>query len=169
MDNACTRLGRQAAAEALGRRPWGGGGHSRRWDIYEKSTFNALVISDDTDAAKTQRIRWLSQICEYRSGVEQSTELSLVGWNSCTGQGIKIALMATICRGHPDSYNRQLANYFVVFFPHSFPQFSEAIGRRCCEQISTSIHPRAPGAPSCESVTHGTCHWYPLSQKRSVL
>ena len=130
MDNTCARQGRQAAAEALGR-PWGGrgGGHSRWWGVYGKSTFNALVISDDTDAVKTQRICWLSQICECWSGVEQSTELSLVGWNSSTGQGIKIALMATICQSHPDSYNRQLASYFVVFFPatHSFPRPSGAV------------------------------------------
>ena len=31
----------------------------------QKSSFNQLVIDSDYDAAKTRRIRWLSQICEY--------------------------------------------------------------------------------------------------------
>lgn len=31
----------------------------------QRSTFNALVTPEDADAAKTRRIRWLSQICEY--------------------------------------------------------------------------------------------------------
>ena len=31
----------------------------------QKSNFNALVLPEDADAAKTRRTRWLSQICEY--------------------------------------------------------------------------------------------------------
>ncbi|OJD25343.1 hypothetical protein ACJ73_03292 [Blastomyces percursus] len=31
----------------------------------QKHTFNSLVTSEDSDAAKTRRMRWLSQICEY--------------------------------------------------------------------------------------------------------
>ena len=31
----------------------------------QKSTFNKLISETDADAAKTRRIRWLSQICEY--------------------------------------------------------------------------------------------------------
>lgn len=31
----------------------------------QNHTFNALVTDDDISAAKTRRIRWLSQICEY--------------------------------------------------------------------------------------------------------
>lgn len=31
----------------------------------QKSTFNKLVTPEDADAARTRRIRWLSQICEY--------------------------------------------------------------------------------------------------------
>ncbi|KAL3471320.1 tetrapyrrole methylase [Aspergillus californicus] len=31
----------------------------------QKHTFNNLVTEDDVNAAKTRRIRWLSQICEY--------------------------------------------------------------------------------------------------------
>lgn len=31
----------------------------------QKHTFNALVTPEDNEAAKTRRMRWLSQICEY--------------------------------------------------------------------------------------------------------
>ncbi|KAJ5153264.1 Uroporphyrinogen-III C-methyltransferase [Penicillium canariense] len=31
----------------------------------QKHTFNTLVTADDSSAAKTRRMRWLSQICEY--------------------------------------------------------------------------------------------------------
>lgn len=31
----------------------------------QRSSFNALISSDNPEAAKTRRIRWLSQICEY--------------------------------------------------------------------------------------------------------
>ncbi|KKZ60574.1 uroporphyrin-III C-methyltransferase/precorrin-2 dehydrogenase/sirohydrochlorin ferrochelatase [[Emmonsia] crescens] len=31
----------------------------------QKHTFNALVTPEDSEAAKTRRMRWLSQICEY--------------------------------------------------------------------------------------------------------
>ncbi|KAI1909899.1 uroporphyrin-III C-methyltransferase [Ophidiomyces ophidiicola] len=31
----------------------------------QKPTFNSLVLAEDPTAAKTRRIRWLSQICEY--------------------------------------------------------------------------------------------------------
>jgi uroporphyrin-III C-methyltransferase len=31
----------------------------------QKHTFNALVTSEDLDAARNRRMRWLSQICEY--------------------------------------------------------------------------------------------------------
>ncbi|KAH8149305.1 uncharacterized protein LAJ45_06845 [Morchella importuna] len=31
----------------------------------QKSTFNTLILPEDAEAAKTRRIRWLSQICEY--------------------------------------------------------------------------------------------------------
>lgn len=31
----------------------------------QKSTFNTLITPEDAEAAKTRRIRWLSQICEY--------------------------------------------------------------------------------------------------------
>lgn len=31
----------------------------------QKHTFNSLVVSEDPEAAKTRRVRWLSQICEY--------------------------------------------------------------------------------------------------------
>lgn len=31
----------------------------------QRSTFNTLITPDDAEAAKTRRIRWLSQICEY--------------------------------------------------------------------------------------------------------
>jgi len=34
-------------------------------DIDQSSTFNRLVTEADLDAAKSRRIRWLSQICEY--------------------------------------------------------------------------------------------------------
>ncbi|KAF8470221.1 tetrapyrrole methylase [Kalaharituber pfeilii] len=34
-------------------------------DLGQKSTFNKLVTQDDYEAAKSRRIRWLSQICEY--------------------------------------------------------------------------------------------------------
>ncbi|KAL4892942.1 siroheme synthase [Aspergillus ambiguus] len=33
--------------------------------IGQKHTFNTLVTEDDVSAAKTRRMRWLSQICEY--------------------------------------------------------------------------------------------------------
>ena len=33
--------------------------------VAQKSSFNKLVTESDPDAAKTRRIRWLSQICEY--------------------------------------------------------------------------------------------------------
>ncbi|KAK1833204.1 siroheme synthase [Podospora conica] len=33
--------------------------------VDQTATFNKLVIEADADAAKTRRIRWLSQICEY--------------------------------------------------------------------------------------------------------
>jgi uroporphyrin-III C-methyltransferase len=66
MGDACTRLGK------LRRRLWeedhGEADMPADEEIDgtdQKSTFNALVTPDDADAAKTRRIRWLSQICEY--------------------------------------------------------------------------------------------------------
>ena len=66
MGDACTRLGK------LRRRLWeedhGEAGIPTSEDVDgmdQKSTFNALVTPEDAEAAKTRRIRWLSQICEY--------------------------------------------------------------------------------------------------------
>ena len=33
--------------------------------VAQKHTFNSLVVPEDPAAAKTRRVRWLSQICEY--------------------------------------------------------------------------------------------------------
>ncbi|ROT34470.1 uroporphyrinogen-III C-methyltransferase [Sodiomyces alkalinus F11] len=39
--------------------------HDADDSVEQSASFNRLVTEDDADAAKTRRIRWLSQVCEY--------------------------------------------------------------------------------------------------------
>lgn len=70
---ACNRLGKlrrriweeDYASYAYAEEEEGGHPAEEDEDMGQKSTFNKLVTPEDYEAAKSRRIRWLSQVCEY--------------------------------------------------------------------------------------------------------
>lgn len=95
--------------------------------IGQKHTFNTLVTEGDASAAKTRRIRWLSQICEYwplrklaavtdteidailtaySSGREDTGNIDIAGYASRKGK----IVLAGSGPGHPDLVTRATYN-----------------------------------------------------------
>ncbi|KAK3944027.1 tetrapyrrole methylase [Diplogelasinospora grovesii] len=68
LGSACARLGearRRIIAEDRMELEGGGEGEGIDDSVDQTATFNKLVTEADADAAKTRRMRWLSQVCEY--------------------------------------------------------------------------------------------------------
>ena len=89
----------------------------------QKHTFNSLVIPEDPGVAKTRRIRWLSQLCEYwplrrlASITDADTEKLLEAYRSNKSGGTKgVSMSLEVKRGkiilagsgpgHPDLLTR---------------------------------------------------------------
>ncbi|KAL2831196.1 tetrapyrrole methylase [Aspergillus cavernicola] len=93
----------------------------------QKHTFNNLVTEDDANAAKTRRMRWLSQICEYwplrklAAITDSDMDSILQTYHSGRGQdtditGVKLPekqgklILAGSGPGHPDLLTRATYN-----------------------------------------------------------
>ncbi|KAL2754119.1 hypothetical protein ACRALDRAFT_2138485 [Sodiomyces alcalophilus JCM 7366] len=97
--------------------------------VDQSASFNRLVTEDDADAAKTRRIRWLSQVCEY--------------WPLKRLAAISDEDVEAVLRSYPtpDAHDSALSHIAPASpSPHPSPLLSSS---------SASASPFSPSRPKC--------------------